>query len=245
MRSASAWIVSTNCLRCSSVNRSHRLTSVDEKPFTEVRGERSSCAIFEIISANRTSSMWLLRINRRTLLSPSALSDGFEQEDGSGDADVEGLSAGPGIGIPTSRPEGTRSSAGRPHASFPSTERYATGEIQRHRAAVFGRPQAAPRTWIAALFQGGYRGRQGGADEHGTRNRAPAAARTVLGWNGSTEPWVNMTAVAPAATADRTSVPAFPGSRTRARTTTRSGSSRARPPGRPAHRGRPQRRPGG
>src|SRR5512132_491166 len=52
----------------------------------------------------------------------------------------------------------------------------------------------------------------------------PADARTVLGLYTSTDEAVNTTADAPAASADRMTVPAFPGSRTSCRTVTHEGS---------------------
>ena len=56
-----------------------------------------------------------------------------------------------------------------------------------------------------------------GCSTTGTRNTAPAEARTVLGPNGSTPPQQTMPAQ-PAASADRISVPALPGSLTSAST---------------------------
>ena len=50
-RSASASMVSIMRRFWSSVNRSQRRSSVEEKPLTEVSGERSSCATVEISAA--------------------------------------------------------------------------------------------------------------------------------------------------------------------------------------------------
>ena len=55
-RSASASIVSIISRFCSSVNRSQRRSSVDEKPLTDVSGERSSWATVEISAACSASA---------------------------------------------------------------------------------------------------------------------------------------------------------------------------------------------
>ena len=59
----------------------------------------------------------------------------------------------------------------------------------------------------------------------GTRNSAPADDRTTFGLKGSTLPGVNTTRSAPAASADRSTVPRFPGSLTRSSTTTKSAAA--------------------
>ena len=55
-RSASASIVSSISRFWSSVNRSHRRSRVEEKPFTEVSGERSSWATVEMTAAFSASA---------------------------------------------------------------------------------------------------------------------------------------------------------------------------------------------
>src|SRR5208282_6198388 len=57
----------------------------------------------------------------------------------------------------------------------------------------------------------------------GTWNTAPADERTALGFQRSTVPSQHTTASAPAAHADRATVPALPGSRTSTQTTTSCG----------------------
>ena len=53
----------------------------------------------------------------------------------------------------------------------------------------------------------------------GRWNNDPTDARTVFGFHGSTEPEVRITPSAPKASAQRITVPAFPGSRTCAQIT--------------------------
>ena len=98
----------------------------------------------------------------------------------------------------------------------------ATGEL---RAGARGRRAGNPPRRAASANSAA------AATARGRRKIAPMAARTTLGWYGSTPSWPKTTPRAPKASAERSSVPTLPGSlrsaRTRLRPRHRRGIERA------------------
>ncbi len=78
-RSASASMVSMMSRFCSSVNRSQRRSKVEEKPLTEVSGERNSCASVDSSAAWSRSARWRATAPRRATTTRSTGSLGAER----------------------------------------------------------------------------------------------------------------------------------------------------------------------
>ena len=137
---------------------------------------------------------------------------GLVAEDGAGHGDVERLRrAGHRDGDPTRRRRGHRRRRARgPRCPAPAPP----GRAGRARSATPRRvppprPSARPHRPGRSAPEGGRR-----RWRSGTRKMAPADARTHLGFQGSTDAPVSTAALAPNASAVRSSVPALPGSPT-------------------------------
>src|SRR5580658_7670679 len=118
-------------------------------------------------------------------------------------------------------------SAGSPHASLPNSQAVGRPSAPSDSSSSSSRPalpsaaricRPAPRSAAAAC-------RSGDPATTGRWNRLPAEARTHLLLYGSTEASEKTTPSAPAASAVRSTVPAFPGSRTLASSTTSRGDA--------------------
>src|SRR5580692_1839088 len=118
-------------------------------------------------------------------------------------------------------------SAGSPHASLPNSQAVGRPSAPSDSSSSSSRPalpsaaricRPAPRSAAAAC-------RSGDPATTGRWNRLPAEARTHLLLYGSTEASEKTTPSAPAASAVRSTVPALPGSRTLASSTTSRGDT--------------------
>src|SRR3990172_7121498 len=198
--------------RWSTAICSHRVESAYPKPFMAVSGERMSCAAAAITVSSATrlpSRCWRAHSNRHTVAAAARFRD----------------SARPGVGTRTGTSASAAVSEGRPQASLPNRKTVGWVRSRWYRSAS---PSAAiaktrhPRSRRAAVTSAVSTSRT-----RGTWNRDPAEARTVFGLYASTEEVENTTASAPAPSAERSTVPAFPGSRTAWSTATHLGASSA------------------
>src|SRR5580704_6030009 len=130
------------------------------------------------------------------------------------------------MGTATASSASATRSGGSPHASLPNI--HAVGSSSRARTSGSSRPRPArpsaatirnPAARIAAIASPSL-----APATTGRWNRLPAEARTHFPLYGSTDASANTTACAPAASAVRSTVPAFPGSRTLASSTASRGT---------------------
>ena len=143
------------------------------------------------------------------------------------------LSAAPHIGTATIRSAKAASTAGSPQASLPINQ--ADGFAKPPEAA--SRSSGSPSPSAASTCMPRERTRETASARSipvriGRWNSDPTDERTVLGFHTSTDPEVRMTPSAPKASAQRITVPAFPGSRTWAQITSRRASSTSSQPNR-------------
>ena len=204
----SNWIPRNIMSRSCGVICSHRVANAWPIPFIAVSGERKSWAAAAMIvssTARRPSRRWRSHSNRHTVAAAARFSD----------------SARPRIGTRTVASASDATSFGSPHASLPNTNVTGSDRSCSYRSASPSASMARmriPRDRRTSIASSVRRPRT-----TGRWNSEPADARTVLALYTSTDDDENTTAFAPTASADRSTVPAFPGSRTSCRSATQAG----------------------
>src|SRR5918994_1674845 len=125
------------------------------------------------------------------------------------------LSARPYMGRLTGRSSRFARSAGRPHASLPSTQSrgWARAPERARSTVVSAALPSAPSTARPAPRPRSTASDRSTSTASGRWNRLPVLARTAFGLYRSTEPRLTSTPSAPNASAQRTTVPRLPGSR--------------------------------